>query len=304
MQLPGAAAVPAVDARRYELAQPAGRRIVAHGRARTCAPSAILTRQAFENAIRVNAAIGGSTNAIIHLLAIAGRARRRPVAWTTSTRSPPTCRLLVNLHAVRAVPHGGLLLRRRPAGGDARARGRLLHRDALTVTGRSVGREHRRRASAGTARSSATLDDAVPARRHRHRRAARQPRARTARCSSSPPPRRTCSGTAAGPLVFDSPEDYHAVVDDADLDVTPTTCWWSATPGPKGYPGMPEVGNVPLPAKLLGPGVTDMVRICDARMSGTGYGTVVLHVAPGGRRRRPARAGPHRRPDHARRPVA
>ena len=111
-----------------------------------------------------------------------------------------------------------------------------------------------------------------------------------ARRSSRPPPRRTCCGTAAGPSSSTRIEDFHARIDDPDLDVDADSVLVLRGCGPKGYPGMPEVANMPLPKKLLEQGVRDMVRICDGRMSGTAYGTVVLHVAPGGRRRRPARA--------------
>ncbi len=96
-------------------------------------------------------------------------------------------------------------------------------------------------------------------------------------------------------VVFDSIEDFHARIDDPDLDVDADSVLVLRGCGPQGYPGMPEVANMPLPTKLLEQGVRDMVRVCDGRMSGTAYGTVVLHVAPGGRRRRPARAGPDRR---------
>lgn len=275
MQLPGSAAWPAVDSRRYETAQRAGRRIVAmvHEDLR---PSAIMTRDAFENAIRVNAAIGGSTNAIIHLLAIAGRLGV-PLDlddFDTLAAEIPT---LVNL-----MPSGKYLMEDFCYAGGLpavmRELGDLLHGDALTVTGRGVAAnvadavcdnrdvirtlaEPYQPAGTGTAvlRGNLCPDGAVL------KQSAATPRLLRHRAPA---------------LVFDSPEDYHAVCDDPDLPVDADTILVVRGAGPRGYPGMPEVSNVPIPTKLARAGVEDMVRICDGRMSGTGYGTVVLHVAP------------------------
>ncbi|MEU2723202.1 IlvD/Edd family dehydratase [Streptomyces smyrnaeus] len=277
MQLPGSATWPAVDSRRMETAQAAGRRIVqmVHEELR---PSHILTREAFENAIRTNAAIGGSTNAIIHLTALAGRVgvELAPEDFDALARAVPT---LVNL-----MPSGKYLMEDFCYAGGLPAvlgellRGGMLHGEQITVTGRGIAENVAdaerigsevitgleapfQPAGTGTAvlRGNLCPDGAVI------KQSAASPRLLTHR----------------GPArVFDSPESYHAVCDDPDLDVDEDTVLVIRNAGPKGYPGMPEVSNVPLPTKLLKAGVTDMVRICDGRMSGTGYGTVVLHVAP------------------------
>jgi dihydroxy-acid dehydratase len=275
MQLPYSATWPAVDSRRYETAQRAGQVIVDLVNA-GLRPSAIMTRDAFENAIRVNAAIGGSTNAVIHLLAIAGRlgVQLGLDDFDALAADVPT---LLDLQ-----PSGKYLMEDFCYAGGLpavmRELGGLLHGDAVTVTGATVAENvagapcwnreviHAldapfQPAGTGTAvlRGNLAPDGAVlkqsaaSARLLKHR------------------------GRA---LVFDSPEAYHAVVADPDLDADEDTVLVIRYCGPRGYPGMPEVANVPLPAKLLKRGVRDMVRICDARMSGTAYGTVVLHVAP------------------------
>ena len=298
MQLPYSATWPAVDSRRYETAQRAGQVIVDLVNS-DLRPSAIMTRDAFENAIRVNAAIGGSTNAVIHLLAIAGRlgVQLNLDDFDALAQDVPT---LLNLQ-----PSGQYLMEDFCYAGGLpavmRELGGLLHGDAVTVTGRTVAENvadapcwnreviHAldapfQPAGTGTAvlRGNLAPDGAVlkqsAASAHllKHR------------------------GRA---LVFDSPEAYYAVVADPDLDADEDTVLVIRYCGPRGYPGMPEVANVPLPAKLLRRGVRDMVRICDARMSGTAYGTVVLHVAPEAAAGGPLRPGPHRRLDHARRPV-
>jgi dihydroxy-acid dehydratase len=273
MQLPYSATWPAVDSRRYETAQRAGQVIVDLVEA-DLRPSAIMTRAAFENAIRVNAAIGGSTNAVIHLLAIAGRLGV-PLSLDDFDALAQDVPTLVNLQ-----PSGKYLMEDFCYAGGLpavmRELGRLLHGGAVTVTGRTVAEnvadaacwnrevirtlgEPFQAAGTGTAvlRGNLAPDGAVikqsaaSAHLMKHR----------------------------GPaLVFDSPEDYNAVV--SDLDADEDTVLVIRYCGPIGYPGMPEVANVPLPAKLLRRGVRDMVRICDGRMSGTAYGTVVLHVAP------------------------
>ncbi|WP_225849438.1 IlvD/Edd family dehydratase [Streptomyces sp. HPF1205] len=277
MQLPGSAAWPAVDSRRMEIAQSAGQRIVGMVE-EELRPSRILTREAFENAIRVNAAIGGSTNAIIHLTAIAGRVGVDLDLgdFDELARAVPT---LVNL-----MPSGKYLMEDFCYAGGLPAvmaellRGELLHGEQITVTGRGVAENVGsaenydtdvitgldapfQPAGTGTAvlRGNLCPDGAV------------------IKQSAASPHLLTHRGPAR---VFDSPEAYHAVADDPDLDVDENTVIVIRNAGPKGYPGMPEVSNVPLPAKLLKAGIKDMVRICDGRMSGTGYGTVVLHVAP------------------------
>jgi dihydroxy-acid dehydratase len=275
MQLPYSATWPAVDARRYETAQRAGQRIVSMVES-DLTPDKIMTRAAFENAIKVNAAIGGSTNAVIHLLAIAGRlgVPLQLDDFDTLIRDVPT---LVNLQ-----PSGKYLMEDFCYAGGLpavmRELGGLLHPGALTVTGASVGEnvaaapcwnrdvimaldQPFQAAGTGTAvlRGNLAPDGAV------------------IKQSAASPQLLKHRGRA---LVFDSPEAYHQVAADPDLDVDEDTVLIIRYCGPKGYPGMPETANVPLPAKLLKRGVKDLVRICDGRMSGTAYGTVVLHVAP------------------------
>lgn len=277
MQLPGSAAWPAVDARRFEIAQAAGRRIVAMVE-EELRPSQVLTREAFENAIRVNAAIGGSTNAIIHLLAIAGRVgvELELADFDALARAVPT---LVNL-----MPSGKFLMEDFCYAGGLPvvmrrlAEAGLLHDEALTVTGAAV--------KANVAEAVCWNDEVITPVEAPFQpadtgtavlRGNLCPAGAVIKRSAASPHLLTHTGLA---LVFDSAEDYHAVCDDPDLDVDETTVLVIRGAGPKGYPGMPEVSNVPLPAKMLKAGITDMVRVCDGRMSGTGYGTVVLHVAP------------------------
>jgi len=275
MQLSGAAALPAVDARRSALAEETGRRAVelAHEGLR---PSSIMTRRAFENAVRVNAAIGGSTNAVVHLLAIAGRVGVELSLddFDALGRDVP---LLVDL-----MPSGRFLMEEFAYAGGIPAllhqMRQVLHLDARTVSGRTLAEDVAgcqryddsvirdwdnpvQAAGAGTAvlRGNLAPDGAV------------------LKISAAEPPLLQHEGAA---LVFDRLEDYQSVMGDEDLDVTADTVLVVRGAGPKGYPGMPEVGNLPLPKKLLDLGVRDMVRVSDARMSGTAFGTCVLHVAP------------------------
>ena len=275
MQLPYSATWPAVDARRYSTAQQAGQRIVAMVE-EDLTPEKIMTRAAFENAIRVNAAIGGSTNAVIHLLAIAGRLGV-PLAlgdFDTLARDVPT---LVNLQ-----PSGKYLMEDFCYAGGLpavmRELGPLLHGGALTVTGRSV-RENVRDAPVWNRDVIMPLQAPfqAPGTGTAVLRGNLAPGGAVVKQSAASPHLLSHRGRA---LVFDSPEAYYRVAADEDLDVTEDTVLVIRYCGPKGYPGMPETANVPLPAKLLKRGVKDMVRICDGRMSGTAYGTVVLHVAP------------------------
>jgi dihydroxy-acid dehydratase len=273
MQLPYSAAWPATDARRYETAQRAGQVIVDLVN-NDLRPSQIMTRAAFENAIRVNAAIGGSTNAVIHLLAIAGRLGV-PLAiddFDELARDIPT---LVNLQ-----PSGEYLMEDFCYAGGVpavmRELGDLLHTDAITVTGRTV------EVNIADARNDNTkvihpLNDAFqpPGSGTAVLRGNLAPGGAVLKQSAASPHLLKHRGRA---VVFDSPEAYHAVV--ADLDIDEDSVLVIRYCGPRGYPGMPEVANVPLPATLLRRGVRDMVRICDGRMSGTAYGTVVLHTAP------------------------
>ncbi|MFF7099305.1 IlvD/Edd family dehydratase [Streptomyces nigra] len=277
MQLPGSAAWPAVDSRRMETAQAAGQRIVAMVE-EGLRPSDILTREAFENAIRVNAAIGGSTNAVIHLTALAGRVGVELDLgdFDELVRAVPT---LVDL-----MPSGKYLMEDFCYAGGLPAvmaellAGKLLHGSAVTVTGRTVS-ENTEPAERFGSEVITPLDAPFqPAGTGiAVLRGNLCPDGAVIKQSAASPHLLTHRGPAR---VFDSPEAYHEVADDPDLDVDENTVIVIRNAGPKGYPGMPEVSNVPLPAKLLKAGVTDMVRICDGRMSGTGYGTVVLHVAP------------------------
>ena len=275
MQLPYSATWPAVDARRYETAQRAGQRIVGMVES-DLTPDKIMTRAAFENAIKVNAAIGGSTNAVIHLLAIAGRlgVPLQLDDFDTLIRDVPT---LLNLQ-----PSGKYLMEDFCYAGGLpavmRELGGLLHTDALTVTGASVG-ENVAVAPCWNRDVIMALDQPfqVAGTGTAVLRGNLAPGGAVIKQSAASPQLLKHRGRA---LVFDSPEAYHQVAADPDLDVDEDTVLIIRYCGPKGYPGMPETANVPLPAKLLKRGVKDLVRICDGRMSGTAYGTVVLHVAP------------------------
>jgi len=277
MQLPGSATWPAVDARRMETAQQAGRRIVSVVE-EDLLPSRIMARPAFENAIRVNAAIGGSTNAIIHLLAIAGRlgVSLDLDDFDTLARPVPT---LVDL-----MPSGRYLMEDFCYAGGLPvvlrelAEAGLLHDRQVTVTGRDIG-ENVASAQCWNREVIRTLADPLqpPGSGTAVLRGNLCPGGAVIKQSAASPELMQHRGRA---VVFDTPEDYHAVCDDADLDVRSDDILVIRGSGPRGYPGMPEVSNVPLPAKLLSSGVSDMVRICDGRMSGTGFGTVVLHVSP------------------------
>lgn len=277
MQLPGSAAWPAVDARRYEAAEEAGRRAVDMVR-EDLRPSAILTRSAFENAVKVNAAIGGSTNAIVHLCAVAGRAGVELTLgdFDKLSKAIPT---LVNL-----MPSGKYLMEDFCyAGGlpvvvaDLIGAG-LLEPEALTVTGRTIG-ENVEGARCFNRDVIRPVDDPFfpPDNGTAVLFGNLCPGGAVIKRSAASRELMTHRGRA---VVFDSPEAYHASCDDDALDIRPDDVLVIRYAGPRGYPGMPEVANVPLPARLLRAGVTDMVRICDGRMSGTGYGTVIVHVSP------------------------
>jgi dihydroxy-acid dehydratase len=275
MQLPYSAAWPAVDARRYETAQRAGQVIVDLVNS-DLTPSAIMTRQAFENAIRVNAAIGGSTNAVIHLLAIAGRLGV-PLSLDDFDALAADVPTLVNLQ-----PSGKYLMEDFCYAGGLPAvmrelgEGDLLHAGALTVTGKSVG-ENVENAPCWNRDVIRALDTPLqpPGTGTAVLRGNLAPGGAVIKQSAASAHLLKHRGRA---LVFDSPEAYHAVVGELDPDDDAVLVIRYC--GPRGYPGMPEVSNVPLPKKVLLRGVRDMVRICDGRMSGTAYGTVVLHVAP------------------------
>ena len=273
--LPGNAAIPAVDARRYRQAQLTGRRIVEMVE-EEMALSKILTRAAFENAIRVNAAIGGSTNAVIHLLAIAGRIGV-PLKLEDWDKIGSELPCLVNLQ-----PSGKYLMEDFYYAGGLPAVMReikhVLDGKALTVNGKTIG-ENIADAPCWNRDVIKPLDGAFQGRAPASRCCAAISRP-TARSSSLRRRRRTCCKHKGRAVVFESIEDLHARIDDENLDIDENCIMVLKGCGPKGYPGMAEVGNMPLPPKLLRRGITDILRISDARMSGTAYGAVVLHVSP------------------------
>ena len=276
LALPQNAAIPAVDSRRYVLAHAAGRRIVEMVRD-DLRIGQILTRQAFENAIVVNGAVGGSTNAVIHLLAIAGRVGLKVTLddWDRLGRDVPT---LVDL-----MPSGRFLMEDfyyaggLPAVIRALEQRNLIHRDALTVNGKTIW-ENCETAPNWNPEVIRTIEN--PLVEHGGIAVLRgnlAPDGAVLKPSAASPHLMGHRGRA---VVFDNIEHYKERIDDPDLDVDEDCVLVLKNCGPKGYPGMAEVGNMGLPAKLLKRGITDMVRISDARMSGTAYGTVVLHVCP------------------------
>ena len=274
--LPTNAAIPAVDSRRKTLAQIAGRRIVEMVES-DLKMSKILTRQAFENAIRVNAAIGGSTNAVIHLMAIAGRMGidLSLEDWDSLGRDIPC---LVNL-----MPSGEYLMEDfYYAGGlpvvlkELGAQG-CLHKDALTVNGETIWNNVHDAECYDRKVIFPFKDPFKPVGGIAVLRGNLAPGGSVIKPSAASPELMQHRGRA---VVFETIEDYKARIDDPDLDIDETCVMVLKNCGPKGYPGMAEVGNMALPTKVLKKGITDMVRISDARMSGTAYGTVVLHIAP------------------------
>ena len=274
--LPTNAAIPAADSRRKALAQIAGRRIVEMVH-EDITIEKILNREAFENAIRVNAAIGGSTNAVIHLMAIAGRlgVKLSLEDWDTLGREIPC---LVNLmpsgeYLMEDFYYaGGLPVVLRELGTHDR-----LHKDALTVNGQTLW-ENVKDAECYDRKVIFPFSDPFkPIGGIAVLRGNLAPGGAVIKPSAASPALMKHRGRA---VVFESIEDYKAQIDAPDLDIDETCIMVLKNCGPKGYPGMAEVGNMTLPAKVLKKGITDMVRISDARMSGTAYGTVVLHVAP------------------------
>jgi L-arabonate dehydrase len=275
LTLSGAAAIPAPDSRKKVMAQLSGRRIVQMVKDNLTIDK-ILTREAFENAIMVNAAVGGSSNFIIHLLAIAGRIGvdlSLEDFDTIGSKIP----LLLNL-----MPSGKYLMEDfYYAGGLPVILNELknqLHKNVITVTGNN----HHENIKGNT---ECYNEDVIAS--------INKPFIDEAGCvvikgnlaengavikpSAATPALMKHKGRA---VVFESIEDYHARVDDPDLDIDETCVMVLKYVGPVGYPGMPEVGNMALPKKILEKGITDMVRISDGRMSGTAYGTAVLHVSP------------------------
>jgi dihydroxy-acid dehydratase len=275
MTLSGAAAIPAVDSRKKMLAQLSGRRIVEMVK-EDLRISKILTRKAFENAIKVNAAVGGSSNFIIHLTAIAGRigVELHLQDFDDLGSKIP---LLLNL-----MPSGKFLMEDfYYAGGLPVIINELktvLHMDTITVSGKTHAENVKGfdtcynkevihdfnqpiigEAGIVVVKGNLALNGAV------------------IKPSAASPALMQHRGRA---VVFENIEDYHARVDDPGLDIDETCVMVLKNVGPVGYPGMPEVGNMALPKKLLDKGITDMVRISDGRMSGTAFGTVILHVSP------------------------
>ncbi|MGP1394919.1 MAG: IlvD/Edd family dehydratase [Inquilinaceae bacterium] len=276
MGLPGNAAIPAVDSRRYVLAHLAGRRAVEMVR-EDLRMSKILTRQAFENAVRVNGAIGGSTNAVIHLLAIAGRVGIDFTLedWDRLGHDVPT--LLDLMPSGRFLMEdfyyaGGLPAIIRELGGLD-----LLYRDAGTVNGRTIW-ENCADAPCWNREVIRTPDNPLTAQGGiAVLRGNLAPDGAILKPSAATPALMQHRGRA---VVFESIEHYKKRIEDPALDIDETCVMVLKNCGPKGYPGMAEVGNMGLPPKVLARGITDMVRLSDARMSGTAYGTVILHTAP------------------------
>ena len=274
LSLPFNGTIPGVDARRKAMAHRTGNRIVELVKAGATMAD-VLTRPAFENGVKVCAAIGGSTNAVLHLLALAGRAGVKFDLddWQTLGASVP---LLVDL-----MPAGRFLMEDFHYAGGVPAviaeLGEALHLDHVGVSGLSL------REVAATARN----DNPEVIRPCGKPLLAEgglvilkgnlAPRGAVIKPGAASPELLRHRGRA---VVFGSIEDFHARVDDPDLDIDASCVMVLKGCGPRGYPGMPEVGNMPLPKKLLETGVRDMVRVSDARMSGTAFGTVVLHVAP------------------------
>lgn len=274
MALPSNAAIPAADSHRNTLAQMAGRRIVEMAY-EDLRPSAILTRKAFENAVRVIGAVGGSTNAVLHLIAIAGRVGV-PFGLDDWDRLGADIPCLTDL-----MPSGRFLMEDfHYAGGVPAviaALGDRLHRDALTVTGRTVG-ENNAGAECWNSEVIRPIDAPfAPQGGIAVLRGNLAPDGAVLKPSAASPELMRHRGPA---VAFEDIDDYKARIDNDDLPVTAQSVLVLKNCGPRGYPGMAEVGNMALPRKLLAQGVRDMVRVSDARMSGTAYGTVVLHVAP------------------------
>lgn len=274
MSLPGNAAIPAVDARRNVLARNSGRRIVEMVK-EDLIMSTILTRPAFENAIRVNAAIGGSTNAVIHLLAIAGRIGipLRLEDWDEIGHHLPC---LVNLQ-----PSGRYLMEDFYYAGGLpaviRELASVIDKEALSANGKTLWDNCKDAPNWNRDVIHAFDQPFKPAAGIAVLRGNLCPDGAVIKPSAATPALLRHTGRA---VVFENSDDLHQRIDDENLDVDEHCILVLKNCGPKGYPGMGEAGNMPLPPKVLRKGITDMVRVSDARMSGTAYGTVVLHVTP------------------------
>jgi dihydroxy-acid dehydratase len=274
LSLPTNAALPAVDARRMALSHMTGKRIVqmVHEDLRL---SKLLTKKNFENGIVANAAVGGSTNAVVHMLAIAGRAGV-DLKLEDFDRVGGQVPCIVN-----CMPSGKYLIEDLAyAGGLPAVMGRishLLHKDALTVAGVNI-EEYWKDAEVYNDDVIRPLDNPLRAAAGiRVLKGNLAPNGAVIKPSAASPHLLKHEGPA---YVFESIEDLKAKIDDPDLPVTEDTILVLKGCGPKGYPGMAEVGNMPIPRRLVEKGVRDMVRVSDARMSGTAFGTVVLHVSP------------------------
>ncbi|MEP7111175.1 MAG: dihydroxy-acid dehydratase, partial [Ferruginibacter sp.] len=274
LSLPDNASIPAADARRKVLSQLSGRRIVEMVK-EDLVLSKILTRSAFENAVMVNAAIGGSTNFVIHLLAIAGRIG---VDFTIDDidKYSQGIPLLANIQ-----PSGDNYMEDLYYSGGLPAvikeMSSIIHKDAITVNGKTMG-ENCSAAEVYDRNMISTMKDPFkPESGILVVKGNLAADGAVIKPSAASPGLLKHSGKA---VVFENIEDYHTRIDDPDLDIDADSIMVLKNVGPRGYPGMAEVGNMALPKKLLEQGVTDMVRISDGRMSGTGFGTVVLHVSP------------------------
>lgn len=276
MALSGNAAIPAVDSRRRTMAQISGRRIVEMVKD-DLKPSDILTKPAFENAIRTNGAIGGSTNAVVHLLAIAGRVDVDITLedWDRCGRDVAT---IVNL-----MPSGKYLMEEFfYAGGLPPVLRRLgesgqLNKDALTVSGHTIWDEVKDAVNHNddvilSFEKALTKQGGIAVLKGNL-----APNGAIIKPSAASPHLLKHKGRA---VVFEDTDDYKSKINDDALDIDETCIMVLKNCGPKGYPGMAEVGNMGLPPKILKKGITDMMRISDARMSGTAYGTVILHTSP------------------------
>jgi dihydroxy-acid dehydratase len=274
LSLPGNAAIPAADSRRKVLAQLSGLRIVEMVK-EDLKPSDILTRRAFENAVIVNAAIGGSTNFVIHLLAIAGRIGV-PLELKDFDRFSAGVPLIANVQ-----PSGKYFMEDLFYAGGLQAvlneLDSLLNKDAVTANGKFIS-DNYAKAECYNREVIATMDEpfnsetglAILTGNLCEAGAVIKPSAASAHLMQH-------TGRA---VVFESIEEFKARIDEPDLEVDENSILVLKNVGPRGYPGMPEVGNMGIPSKLLKKGIKDMVRISDGRMSGTGFGTIVLHVSP------------------------
>ena len=276
MALPHNAAIPAVDSRRYALAHMSGKRIVEMVK-ENLIMSKVVTRASFENAIKVNGAIGGSTNAVIHLAAVAGRLEIDLSLddWETCGKDIPT---LVNLQ-----PSGKYLMEDFYYAGGVPAVIRqlleknLLNKDALTVNGKTIEENN---LNAECWNKDVIKDFSSPLVKEGGIKILKgniAPDGAILKPSAATPELMQHKGKA---VVFESVEEFHEKIDDPNLEVDENSILVLKNCGPKGYPGMAEVGNMRLPQKILKKGIRDMIRISDARMSGTAYGTVILHTSP------------------------